>query len=487
MKLRLLAVSGLLALSISVPIVGVIVCSGILMLQVALICLRPAIAGLPTPAFRAREKFLHPVFSIHVATHSEPPNLVIRTLRALQDQDWPAKDYEIIVMDNNTSDPALWGPVKEFCSSYNSKVKFLHQSGVLGAKAGALNIALDHARPDASHIVTVDADYVVGPNFLSAASSALERTGADYVQFPQSYIGVSGTAAGVDAELEEYFRSNATVADEAEAVLLTGTLCVISKEALIAAGGWSGTTTTEDAEMGVRLCNAGFTGRFINQIVGQGLLPLSFADLEKQRYRWCSGNFQTFLRHFQIIITGRGSLSLHKRLVIISQLTAWFNLALMPAALLFAAMLFGREQSAEAILAASVIVLGLSDVVMRIIGRGVRDGLGFSVTCHAIACRIALAPQSAKATFDALLGEELKFVVTNKSSSKTRSAGRIPLGHLLIFVVALVLIVSVPSANPLVIAAAFVLMLPLPAALLTDGSLHSYSKAIATTYREVMV
>ena len=96
----------------------------------------------------------------------------------------------------------------------------------------------------ASHVVTVDADYRVTPDFLSEAEGALRRTGADYVQFPQAYRRPAHIARGVDIELEDYFRVEAAMADGAEAVLLTGTLCVISRRALAAVGGWSGRTAT---------------------------------------------------------------------------------------------------------------------------------------------------------------------------------------------------------------------------------------------------
>lgn len=484
MKLRLLAVSGLILLSMVLPALGAVVCGVMLLLQVALMCLRPVISRLPTRPLRAHREFSAPVFSIHVATHSEPPAMVIRTLKALRGQNWPVDAYEIIVMDNNTCDAALWEPVNDFCAGHGAELKFLHRIGVQGAKAGALNIALDHSRADASHIVTVDADYVVRPDFLSTAVAALKRTGADYIQFPQSYLGASGAAAGVDAELEEYFRSNAEVADEAEAVLLTGTLCVISKYALVAAGGWSGVTTTEDAEIGVRLCDAGFTGRFINQVVGQGLLPFSLSELEQQRYRWCSGNFQTLLKHGQKILTQRGSMGLHKRLVIISQLTAWFNLTLLPTILLFAALLLGRDQSLAATLAAGVIVLGFIDVVLRIGSRGLRDGLGYTVTIHALVCRLALSPRSAKATLDAILDENFTFLVTDKAGSNTSWRIHLPLGQFLLFTFSVTLLLIFSPANPMVVIALLVLMMPLPAALLTASSLQSYRQAISATFQD---
>ncbi|MFU8863548.1 MAG: glycosyltransferase family 2 protein [Rhodobacterales bacterium] len=478
MTYRLFLAFALLVAAVVFPAIAALVCGVILLLQLGLMCLRPVITRFAAPRFRPTQHFSAPVFSVHVATHAEPADLVIRTLQALLDQDWPQERYEIIVMDNNTQDRRCWTPVQDFCARQAQRIRFIHRRGVQGAKAGALNIALAHTRSDASHVVTVDADYGVSPQFLSAAACALQRTGADYVQFPQSYVGVCGPVSGVDAELEEYFRSNAAVADGAEAVLLTGTLCVVSKPALIAAGGWSDASTTEDAEMGVRLCRAGYSGRFIDQVVGQGLLPFSLRDLETQRYRWCSGNFQTLLQHLRTVLTPSGPLSLHKRLVVVSQLTAWFNLAMVPTVLLLALLALGRGHTLAASLAAAVIVLSLCDVALRIIGRGLRDKLGGGVILRALACRIALAPRSARATFDAVAGGRFTFVVTDKSGTGASSRIAIPLAHLVLFVAPLLLLVVAAPSEPLIHAALLTLMLPLPAAILTDRSLRAYRHAL---------
>ncbi|MFW8637548.1 glycosyltransferase family 2 protein [Cribrihabitans pelagius] len=481
MEQRLFATVGLLIFAVTLPPFGALVCGTIVVIQIAPMALRPLIACLPARPPSAARNSAPPWFSVHVATHCEPHLLVTATLRALLDQDWPADSYEIIVMDNNTAEPALWKPVERFRAAHPGRIRFLHRTGVKGAKAGALNIALDHADLRATHIVTVDADYVVARDFLHRAAAALHKTGADYVQFPQSYTGTAIAAPGIDAELEEYFRTNAAKAGEAEAVLLTGTLCVISRAALVAAGRWSGVTTTEDAELGVRLCNGGYSGRFINQIVGKGLLPLLLRDLEKQRYRWCSGNAQTLCRHARMIFTAAGSLTLAKRLVILSQLTAWFNLALVPFVLLTAWLLTGQGHTIAALLAGCAIVLSLCDIVMRVLARGWRDGLPLGIVLRALACRIALAPPSAKATFDAVTGTPLTFIVTDKTGGSARSGTDAPQCALVLCILALFLLVTVRPTDPVILAALGALgalMLPLPAAILTIRSLRVYRDAV---------
>lgn len=486
MELRLFIALSVLVLAAAIPVIGAAICGATIAVQVALLALRPLGACLsvhPSPVPRDPAT---PWFSVHIATHCEPPRMVIATLRALLDQQWPTEGYEIIVMDNNTANPALWKPVERFCATHSDRIRFLHRTGVKGAKAGALNIALAHTDTRTTHIVTVDADYVVAPDFLGRAAVVLQRTGADYVQFPQSYMGTALVAPGVDAELEEYFRTNAASADDAEAVLLTGTLCVISRAALVAAGGWSGAATTEDAELGVRLCNAGFSGRFINQVVGKGLLPLSLCDLEKQRYRWCSGNVQTLMRHAAIVFGLAGSLTLAKRIAILSQLTAWVNLALVPSLLLMAWLLTGQDHTAPATLAGVAIVLSLCDIIIRVLARGWRDRLAPGIALRALACRIALAPQSAKATFDALTGCRLKFIVTDKTGSRTPAVSALSPCTLLIFIIGVLLLAIAQPPDPIVLTALTALMLPLPAAVLTGNSLRAYRDAVKAQTQEAM-
>jgi cellulose synthase/poly-beta-1,6-N-acetylglucosamine synthase-like glycosyltransferase len=77
-------------------------------------------------------------------------------------------DYEVIVLDNNTSDPALYEPVRRHCQKLGSKFRFYHYDGVEGAKAGALNISLGLVDKRTEVILVLDADYQVQPGILEA-------------------------------------------------------------------------------------------------------------------------------------------------------------------------------------------------------------------------------------------------------------------------------------------------------------------------------
>jgi exo-beta-1,3-glucanase (GH17 family) len=56
-----------------------------------------------------------PMISIHVPAYNEPPEMMKRTLDALARLNYP--DFEVVVIDNNTRDPAVWQPVQAHCES----------------------------------------------------------------------------------------------------------------------------------------------------------------------------------------------------------------------------------------------------------------------------------------------------------------------------------------------------------------------------------
>ena len=270
--------------------------------------------------------------SIHLAIYDEPADVVIATLDALRTLEYPL--FEVLVIDNNTPSPATWLPVKKYCA-VDPRLRFYHFDGVHGAKAGALNIALDLMDQTAAYVAVVDADYQVIPQFIDIAVTECERHGNDFVQFPQSYRGTAAAAA-IDRELADYFAVYSSRASNAGAMLPTGTLSLIRSAALRKVGGWPTGSVTEDAEIGMRMWQAGATGRYIDRPVGRGMLPLDLKGLRRQRYRWAAGNARTLLSHLG---TGVRNWPVHGRWAVIAQLTAWIGFGAAPVLCLAMALL----------------------------------------------------------------------------------------------------------------------------------------------------
>ncbi|MEK6202332.1 MAG: glycosyltransferase, partial [Desulfobulbaceae bacterium] len=141
-----------------------------------------------TPILLADEEL--PMVSVHVPAYNEPPEMMIETLNALARLDYPR--YEVIVIDNNTKDPAIWQPVEAHCAVLNATLpiphfRFFHRAPLAGFKAGALNFALTQTAPETVVIAAIDSDYQVSPLWLRDLTPQFARPEVAIVQAPQDY------------------------------------------------------------------------------------------------------------------------------------------------------------------------------------------------------------------------------------------------------------------------------------------------------------
>lgn len=245
-----------------------------------------------------------PFVSIHVATHNEPPELVIETLESLQLMDYPA--YEVIVLDNNTDDPALWRPVEAFCE--RAGFRFVHLENWPGYKSGALNHGLEILDPRTEVIAIVDADFIVDREWLKETTGYFADPNTAIVQTSQGFRSEIDT--GFFHRLALTYRAFDSLGlpsrNERNAIIFCGTMGMIRRSALLEAGGWGEWCVTEDAELSLRILARGYSATFVERIFGRGVMPLTFAALKSQRFRWCFGGIQLLRKHSRLLMTGRG-------------------------------------------------------------------------------------------------------------------------------------------------------------------------------------
>ncbi|MDP9069607.1 MAG: glycosyltransferase [Actinomycetota bacterium] len=245
-----------------------------------------------------------PFISVHVATHNEPPELVIETLKSLKELDYPA--HEVIVLDNNTTDPELWQPVDTFCREEG--LKFVHLENWPGYKSGALNYGLEILDPRTEIIAIVDADFIVDRDWLQQTSGYFADPKTAIVQTAQGFRSEIDT--GFFHRLGLTYRTFDAIGlpsrNERNAIIFAGTMGLIRRSALLEAGGWGEWCVTEDAELSLRILARGYTATFVERIFGYGVMPLTFAALKSQRFRWCFGGIQLLRKHWRLLMTGRG-------------------------------------------------------------------------------------------------------------------------------------------------------------------------------------
>ncbi len=173
-----------------------------------------------------------PKVSIHVPICNEPPQMVRRTLDALAALDYP--DFEVLVVDNNTTDPAVWQPVAEHCARLGARFRFFHLGRHPGFKAGALNFALRQTSADAEIIGVLDADYVVSPDWLAAMVPCFADPMVGFVQSPQDYrdAGESAFKRLMFWEYAGFFQLGMVNRNERNAIIQHGTMSLIRHVAL---------------------------------------------------------------------------------------------------------------------------------------------------------------------------------------------------------------------------------------------------------------
>ncbi|KEO75337.1 glycosyltransferase [Anditalea andensis] len=258
----------------------------------------------------------YPMISIHIPTHNEPAEVVIRTIQSCLRVDYP--NYEIIVLDNNTTDEKLWKPVEQFCKKY-ALVKFRHYEKLSGFKAGALTKCLEITDPKAKYAFVVDADYQLYADSLNKAVGVAQGENACLVQFPQNYTS-QDTIGGMNEEYNHYFKAFARGSNRSESMLSTGTLSLYSISAIQQVGGWKTFSITEDAEIGIKFHEHQLKTFYADILIGKGMLPNTLKDMRIQRERWAFGNIQC-LRNLMF----KKEVSIGKKIDIGIQLTAWVN------------------------------------------------------------------------------------------------------------------------------------------------------------------
>ncbi|MEO7149447.1 MAG: glycosyltransferase family 2 protein [Rhodanobacteraceae bacterium] len=268
-----------------------------------------------------------PFVSIHLACHNEPPEMVIATLDSLAALDY--HNYEVLVIDNNTKDEAVWLPVQAHCEKLGAHFRFFHLDPWSGFKAGALNFGLKETDARTDVVAAIDADYVVRVDWLSALTGYFHDPKIAIVQCPQAHRDFEHNAFRrmTNWESDGFFRIGMHHRNERNAIIQHGTMTMVRRSALEGTGGWAEWTICEDAELGLRLMHAGYDTIYVDEVMGKGLTPADFTAYKSQRYRWAFGAMQIMKGRWGWMVH-RGPLSGGQRFHFLTGWVSWFADAL---------------------------------------------------------------------------------------------------------------------------------------------------------------
>ncbi|TLY79400.1 MAG: glycosyltransferase [Gammaproteobacteria bacterium] len=371
-----------------------------------------------------------PRVSIHVPAYNEPPAMLIETLDALARLDYP--DFEVLVIDNNTSDEAVWRPVEAHCAQLGPRFRFFHVAPLAGFKAGALNYALARTAPDAEIVAVIDSDYVVEARWLRDLTPAFRDQRIAIVQAPQDYRdeGASAFKAMCYAEYRGFFHIGMITRNERNAIIQHGTMTMVRRRQLEDCGGWAEWCITEDAELGLRIFEAGFDASFVPSSYGRGLMPDTFVDFKKQRFRWAYGAMQILKAHARALFLEGGPLSPGQRYHFIAGWLPWtadgcnllFNLAALAWSV---AMVWAPRHIEPPLVVYSVLPLSLFTFKLAKLIHlyHVRVGANSRQTLAAAVAGLALTHTIGKAAIKGLLTRDEPFFRTPKQGHSPGLAG----------------------------------------------------------------
>lgn len=233
-----------------------------------------------------------PGLSVVIPAHNE--ELVIEhTLRSLYASDYPKDKLDVIVMNDASSDRTreiLDGLVSEFPSLRPIHVP--KEEGGKG-KAAALNKAIRLAKHPL--IAVFDADNQPEPKSLRylALQFKLDPTlGAVLGKFRTlnrkrnlltRFINIEGLTFQWIVQAGRW--------KLLKIATLPGTNFIVRKEVLDEVGDWDDEALTEDAELSLRILEAGYRIKFVPYAVTWEQEPENLSTWFKQRTRWARGNF----------------------------------------------------------------------------------------------------------------------------------------------------------------------------------------------------
>ena len=174
---------------------------------------------------------------------------------------------------------------------------------------------MDRTAVDAEIIGIIDADYVVQPDWLKDLVPVFADPRVGLVQAPQDHRDGDRSLMHyiMNGEYAGFFDIGMVQRNEANAIIVHGTMCLIRRAAMDMAGGWAGDTICEDTDLGLAIIEHGWLTHYTNHRYGHGLLPDTYEAFKKQRHRWAYGGFQIVKKHWRRFLPGASRLSPDQR------------------------------------------------------------------------------------------------------------------------------------------------------------------------------
>ena len=245
-----------------------------------------------------------PMISILVPAHNEAVVLQ-KTLDALLAFDYPKEKYEIIVVNDNSTDNSAQVLEKIQQDNPERFVTVINTDAKTGGKgkSNALNIAYSRASGD--FIVIYDADNTperAALRCLAAEITADDRLGAVIGKFRTINKNASLLTRFINIEtLAFQWMAQAGRWQLFKLCTIPGTNFIIRSHIIEDMGGWDPDAVAEDTEISFRIYMEGYLIKFQPKAVTWEQEPQTLKVWFRQRTRWVMGNIYVIFKNFPLL------------------------------------------------------------------------------------------------------------------------------------------------------------------------------------------
>lgn len=269
----------------------------------------------------------YPHVDILVATHNEEPDLLYKTINACTAMDYPDKTKVHIYLSDDTNRLEVKQLAEQFAVGY------IGMEGNKHAKSGNLNHAL--SLTDSPLVATFDADMIPYSRFLMETVPYFYDKGdrekkrkLGFVQTPQSFYNADLFQFNLFSENsipneQDFFSREVNVLNNAhDAAIYTGSNTLLSRQAIVDAGGFPTDTVTEDFELGMLINACGYKSLSTLEPLASGLTPTDIRSVLKQRTRWGRGVIRSV---FNVKLLTNPHLTSGQKIVFLNGFLYWWS------------------------------------------------------------------------------------------------------------------------------------------------------------------
>lgn len=242
----------------------------------------------------------YPDVDVFIATYSEEPKLLYKTINGCKHMHYPDKKKVHIYLCDDNRRPEMRALAERM------GIHYLDRPDNEGAKAGNLNHALAHS--SSPYVVTFDADMIpksdfllkMVPYFIDAEIQNEGREEKDkkklgFVQSPQCFYNPDlfqfnlFSEGRIPNEQDYFYRDIQVARTKSNSVIYGGSNTMLSREALEEVGGFYTEAITEDFATGILIQKKGYLSIGIREPLASGLSATDLQSLIQQRTRWARG------------------------------------------------------------------------------------------------------------------------------------------------------------------------------------------------------